>query len=278
VPMAPGSGNGIIGAINGFYGGYKDRIDDAVKRVLRVKFWMNLFSPEQYITNRALTAVVGSAEHRDVARACVRASLVLLKKENAALPIPKNAKVEIWGEAGNNYSLTCGGWTVGWQGGNTPGGTTIKDGMTAVGTGGTVTHVGSPAGAGSADYIVAVLSENGYAETTIPSISLTNEKATGSNGAVINQLAAAKAANKKVIVILVAGRPLDVSPIIGKCDALIWASLPGTEGKGIAEMLYGDYKFTGKLPVTWPKDGNDEPINKGDGKTGLFAYGFGITD
>jgi beta-glucosidase len=77
-----------------------------------------------------------------------------------------------------------------------------------------------------------------------------------------------------------AGRPLDISGVIANCDAFIWASLPGTEGRGIGEMLYADqgYKFTGKLQVTWPNNVNDEPINVGDGKTGLFAYGFGLTD
>jgi beta-glucosidase len=73
---------------------------------------------------------------------------------------------------------------------------------------------------------------------------------------------------------------MDITAVIANCDAFIWASLPGTEGRGVGEMLYADqgYKFSGKLPVTWPSSVNDEPINQGDGKTGLFAYGFGLTD
>ena len=93
-------------------------------------------------------------------------------------------------------------------------------------------------------------------------------------------IAAAKAAGKKVIVVLVAGRPIDISAVIPNADAFVWACLPGTEGKGVGEVLFGvnGYKFSGKLPVTWPASLAQEPINAGDGKTGLFAFGFGLTD
>jgi beta-glucosidase len=292
VPMAPSAGAGIIATFepeknNNFTkvyamgGTYPARLDDAVKRVLRVKCWMNLFSPGQYLTDKRLTALVGCPEHRDVARACVRESMVLLKNANATLPLPKNANVAVWGTGGDDIGTQCGGWTVSWQGSvgtPTSGGTTIKQGMQALTTG-SVSYTASPTGAGNSDYIVAVLSEYPYAETTLPAIGVTTSiAASGTNAAVVAQIAAAHAAGKKVIGILIAGRPLDVTAVLANCDAFVWASLPGSEGKGVAEMLYGDYKFTGKLPVTWPSSVADEPINLGDGKTGLFAYGFGLTD
>jgi len=299
MPMAPGTGVGIISTndvannnnFNSIYnlgGTYPARLDDAVRRVLRVKAWMNLFSQDQYVTNRNLTALVGCALHRDVARACVRGSLVLLKNNMVGgvpvLPMPKNSTVAVWGTGGNDVGIQCGGWCVSWQGsvGNpTSGGTTIYQGMQALATGGTVTFVASPAAAGATNYVVAVFSENPYAEQGGLSIALSGGPNTsGTNGAVITQIAAAHTAGKRVIGILMAGRPLDISGVLANCDAFIWASLPGTEGRGIGEMLYSDqgYKFTGKLQVTWPNNVNDEPINVGDGKTGLFAYGFGLTD
>jgi beta-glucosidase len=281
VPM--NSGGSILGNITGIYSAHQARFDDACKRVLRVKAWMGMLNlSSAYVTDSRLTQQVGSAAHRDVARACVRASMVLLKNANNVLPIPKTSAVDLWGTAGDNIGLQCGGWTVSWQGSSgtpTSGGTTIRAGMQALG--GTVNFNANPSGAGSSSYVVAVWSEEPYAETTLPSISLTGSgKATASNGAVTSAVAAAHAAGKKVIGILIAGRPMDITAVIANCDAFIWASLPGTEGRGVGEMLYADqgYKFTGKLPVTWPNSVNDEPINQGDGKTGLFAYGFGLTD
>ena len=290
VPMAPGANLGMIatngtnadtGNFNKLYnsgGVFPARLDDAVKRVLRVKAWMNLFSPGQYLTDRRLTALVGCAAHRDVARACVRACCVLLKNAGPVIPIPKTANVAIWGQAGNDVGLQCGGWTVSWQGqaGGVPGGggTTILQGVQSLCTG----AVGT---AGTSDYNIAVLSENPYAETSFPNVALTGNDATGTNQAVITQIAAAHAAGKKVIGILIAGRALDISGILPSCDAFIWACLPGSEGGlGIAQLLFKDqgYVFSGKLPVTWPNNATDEPINQGDGKTGLFAYGFGLTD
>jgi beta-glucosidase len=290
VPMAPGANLGMIatngtnadtGNFNKLYnsgGVFPARLDDAVKRVLRVKAWMNLFSPGQYLTDRRLTALVGCAAHRDVARACVRACCVLLKNAGPVIPIPKTANVAIWGQAGNDVGLQCGGWTVSWQGqaGGVPGGggTTILQGVQSLCTG----AVGT---AGTSDYNIAVLSENPYAETSFGNVAITGNDATGTNASVITQAAAAHAAGKKVIGILIAGRALDISGILPSCDAFIWACLPGSEGGlGIAQLLFKDqgYVFSGKLPVTWPNNATDEPINQGDGKTGLFAYGFGLTD
>ena len=254
------------------------RLDDACKRVLRVKCWMNLFDQKNYITDRRLTALIGCAAHRDVARACVRASQVLLKNANNVLPMPKTANLAIWGNAGDNVGIQCGGWTVSWQGqdGNIPGATSIRTGCNAVDN--TVSYVASPTGAGTSDYVLAVLSEEPYAETSFGAIALTGDKASGSNQNVINQIAAAHTAGKKVIGMLIAGRVLDITSIIDNCDAFIWSGLPGSEGEGVADVLFGDYKFTGKLPVTWPMNLAQEGINYGDGKVGRFAYQYGLTD
>jgi beta-glucosidase len=285
VPMSPDNGAGTATALNNNYTAYQARIDDACKRVLRVKAWMGMLNPAgSYLTDRRLTALVGCAAHRDVARACVRASCVLLKNANAALPIPKTANVAIWGQAGNDIGIQCGGWTVSWQGqsGAIPGGggTSILTGVQSL-CSGTVTAAATPNAVGTSDYIVAVFSENPYAETSFGDVALTGNDATGTNQAVITQIAAAHTAGKKVVGILMSGRALDISGVLPNCDAFIWACLPGTEGGlGIAQLLFKDqgYAFSGKLQVTWPNNAGDEPINSGDGKTGLFAYGYGLTD
>jgi beta-glucosidase len=296
MPMAPGAGVGIISTnspdnFNNMYATYGARLDDAVKRILRVKCWMNLFSPNQYLTDRRLTSTVGSAEHRAVARACVRSSMVLLKNANQALPIPKNGNVTLWGQGGDDIGIQCGGWVVSWQGSTgtpTSGGTTIRQGCQAQCTG-TFTYSSNASQGANANYIVAVLSENPYAEVSFPDISLTNDvpnggvggntqRATATNQAVMTAIQTAHSAGKKVIVVLIAGRPMNVTSVLPNCDAFIWACLPGTEGNGVSDVLFGDHKFSGKLPVTWPNSVSDEPINQGDGKTGLFAYGAGLTN
>ncbi|HUI93824.1 MAG TPA: glycoside hydrolase family 3 N-terminal domain-containing protein [Chitinivibrionales bacterium] len=292
VPMAPGCNIGIIATNdpnnnNNFVkmaamgATQQARIYDACKRVLRVKAWMGMFnSGYNPLADRRLTPLVGCAAHRDVARQCVRASQVLLKNANNVLPMPKTANLAIWGQAGDDIGIQCGGWTVSWQGqqGAIPGGggTSIRTACQAVGA--TVSFVSSPNAVGNSDYILAVFSENPYAETSFPNINLTGNDATGTNQAVINEVAAAHTAGKKVIGMLIAGRVLDISTVINNCDAFIWSCLPGTEGEGIADVLFGDYKFSGKLPVTWPTSSAQEPINSGDGQTGMYAYGFGLTD
>jgi beta-glucosidase len=297
VPMAPGCNVGIISTndslnnnnfakVNAMGGTYPARIDDAVKRVLRVKYWMNLFS--NYMTDRNLTGVVGSAPHRAVARKCVQASLVLLKNANTALPIPKTANVALWGQGASDVGIQCGGWTVAWQGGAgtpTPGGTTITQGVSALCTG-TITSSANGSNTGNATYIIAVLSEQPYAEVSFTDNNLTNDvsnvgpgpggnHATTTNAAVMTAIQTAHAAGKKVIVVLMAGRPMDVSSFINNCDALVWASLPGTEGNGIADVLFNDQgiHFTGKLPVSWPNSGNYTPVKGG----ALYAAGTGIS-
>jgi beta-glucosidase len=271
--------SGAVGAMT-----YNARTQDACRRVLRVKYRMDLFN--QYLAPRSVTSLVGSAAHRDAVRAAVRASLVLLKNANTALPIPTTARVAVWGQGGNDVGIQCGGWTVSWQGstGTPTPGTTIYAGIQSIIGAANVTYSqNGTATAGTATHIIAVLSENPYAEkgagNGISGINLTGDFATGSNQNVINNIAAVKAAspNVKIIMVLMAGRALSVAPVINNCDAFVWASLPGTEGLGIGQVMFNvtGYHFTGKLPLTWPT--TVEPINVGDGLIGQYPYQAGLS-
>jgi beta-glucosidase len=161
----------------------------------------------------------------------------------------------------------------------------ILQGIQATCTGTVTPSLSGPASA-SAGYVLAFLGEKPYAETSFPGISLTSDlnsssqnEANTTDSAVIANIAIAHAAGQKVIGVLVAGRPLDISPVIAICDAFVWACLPGTEGEGVSDVLFATgYKFSGKLPFTWPTGLAQEPINYGDGQTGLFAYGYGLSD
>ena len=250
----------------------QNRIKDAIKRVLRLKFKMNLFAESQLKTDPALIAIVGSKPHRDVAREAVRKSLVLLKTKPNLFPISKTAKVTLVGEHAQKVGLICGGWTLGWQGdaNATPNGSTsIQKGFETIGGASNITYSGDGNNI-AGDIAVVCIGEQPYAETMgdkgnleIPGADLVSN---------------AKKSGKPVVCVMVTGRPMDVSAVVDNCDALVEAWLPGTEGSGVAEVFYGinGYDFTGKLPMCIPMNTNQEPVNVGDGKTPRFAYGFGL--
>jgi beta-glucosidase len=267
IPMS----TAVVDACKGFVSG-SNYLDDACRRILRIKLRMGLLT--NWMTDRRMTAAVGSQPHRDAVRAAVRHSLVLLKNDNDVLPIPESKTIAVWGNGGNNVELQCGGWSI--VGNNN--GTSIVKGFQKLRPGTTFSGDGSN---GNADYVVAILSETGYAETDFTGIGMTGEKnSEQGNGNIIKKVDEAKKAGKKVIVILMAGRLQDISPVIDNCDAFIWAGWPGTEGDGIAEVILRsqkDYNFYGRLPMTWPKDGSQEPINQGDGKVGRFPVGAGLS-
>jgi beta-glucosidase len=248
-------------------------VTDGCRRVLRVKYRMNLMN--SWLTDRRFTGVVGSQLHRDAVRAAVRNSLVLLKNTNSVLPVARNSNILIWGDAGNSVSLQCGGWSV------VSGGTTILQGFQKyITTGGVVNYSAGGSLVGSPNVIIAVFGENPYTETTFSGINLTGDNATGSNAALISAIQTQHNAGKKIIVILMTGRILDVSQVIDNCDAFVWACWPGTEGDGFAEVMMRtspEYNFYGRLPITFPMNASQEPINKGDGKVGRFSVGDGIT-
>ncbi len=227
------------------------RIDDAVRRILRVKFKMGSF--ENPYTDPSLTAAIGSAEHRAVARECVRQSLVQLKNDNHALPLSKTLKhLVVVGAAADDIGIQCGGWTISWQGqpGNIiHGGTTILTAIrNTVASGTEVTYSPDGSNVTGADAVVVVVGEMPYAETRGDRSDLRLPPA---DVALVEK---AKSSGAPVVTLLISGRPLILGAALDASDAFIAAWLPGTEGQGIADVLFGDYKPTGKLPRSWPRD------------------------
>ncbi|MFB9446349.1 glycoside hydrolase family 3 C-terminal domain-containing protein [Dactylosporangium vinaceum] len=248
------------------------RIDDAVRRILTKKFEFGLF--EKPFADRTLTGTVGNAAHRTVARQAVRESQVLLKN-TGVLPLAKSGKIFVAGKSADNIGLQSGGWTVSWQGaaGNTTPGTTILQGIRAAAGSATVTYNAAGSGIDSSyNVAVAVVGETPYAEGQGDRPS-----SLGLDTTDLNTLSTLKAAGVPVVVVLVSGRPLDIAAQLPDWSGLVAAWLPGTEGGGVADVLFGDYAPTGKLPMTWMQSASQEPINDGDGKPALFAYGFGLT-
>jgi len=252
-----------------------DRIDDAVRRILRVKVRSGLF--DHPMCDPVLTRQVGSPEHREVARACVRASLVLLKNEKKTLPLSKRiSKLVVTGPGADDLGMQCGGWTIDWQGRMgkaTSGGTTIIEGIRdalRVNANVVISKDGDPKGA---DAVIVVIGEKPYAEMKGDSrdLSLSAED--------VAAVKKAKESGAPVVTILLSGRPLIIGPALEASDAFVAAWLPGTEGEGIADVLFGEYKPSGKLPQTWPRTMDQVPIHKGDpnAKAALFRYGYGLS-
>jgi beta-glucosidase len=254
------------------------RIDDAVRRILRVKFAMGLMDKQRnHMADKSLQKSFGSAEHRQVAREAVRQSLVLLKNDKGALPISKSmARIHVAGKSADDIGNQCGGWTVAWQGqsGNvTTGGTTIlKAVQNAVSKKTKVTFSPDGTGAAGADIGIVVIGETPYAEMLGDREDLQLAKED------IEAIENMKRAGIRVVAVLLSGRPLIIDQVLGRCDAFVAAWLPGTEGQGVADVLFGDYKPTGKLSFSWPRSMAQIPINFGDPNYDpLFKYGFGLS-
>lgn len=258
------------------------RIDDAVKRILRVKFVMGLF--ESPISDLSLAHHVGSSEHRQLAREAVRKSLVLLKNGKSEkyplLPLSKKApKILVAGSHADNLGFQCGGWTITWQGqsGNdlTQGTTILKAVQSAVDKSTQVVFNQEPdegfVKSNKFSYAILVVGEVPYAETFGDSMNLT---ITEPGLKTIKSVCGAV----KCVVVVVSGRPVVVQPYLAGMDALVAAWLPGTEGQGVTDLLFGDYGFTGKLARTWFKSPDQLPMNVGDKHYDpLFPFGFGLT-
>ena len=252
----------------------QSRIDDAVRRILRQKFQLGLF--EHPYTDRAGQADIGSAAHRAVARQAAAESQTLLKNAGGLLPLKKTAKVYVAGSNADDIGNQSGGWTVTWQGGsgNTTPGTTILAGIKA--TGAPVTYsADASADMSGSDVGVVVVGETPYAEGVG---DVGNGRAdlglSAADRAAIDKVCAAM----KCVVLIVSGRPQLLDPArFQHVSAVVASWLPGTEGAGVADTLFGDRPYTGRLPDSWPRDMAQEPINVGDPSYDpLYPFGWGL--
>ncbi|MBP8606061.1 MAG: glycoside hydrolase family 3 C-terminal domain-containing protein [Phycisphaerae bacterium] len=255
-----------------------ERIDDAVLRILRVKFAMGLMDKNRSVlTDRTLMARLGSEDHRQVACKAAAKSLVLLKNDNKILPLSKKiARIHVAGKNADDLGSQCGGWTIDWQGRTgqvTEGGTTILNAIRqAVSTNTQVTFSKDGTGADGADVGIAVIGETPYAEMKGDRDNLNLDSQD------IETVEKMKKAGIPVVVILISGRPMIITSILDKADAFIAAWLPGTEGQGVADVVFGNQKPSGKLSYSWPRDNSQIPVNIGDSDYNpLFPYGFGLT-
>lgn len=253
-----------------------ERIDDAVRRVLTAKFELGLF--EFPYGDDSLLAAVGSAEHRAVAREAVAKSAVLLKNEDAMLPLdPAGETLYVGGGAADNIGIQSGGWTISWQGGSgaTTEGTSILDGIrAAVSADTTVVYERSgeiePSDSSEVTCI-AVAGELPYAEgfgdDGDPMLLASDKRMLDTMAQRCDSLA----------VIIISGRPLLVADQIDDWDAVVAVWLPGSEGAGVADVLFGTTPFTGTLPYTWPRTVEQLPANSRSGVDDpLFPLGHGI--
>ena len=260
----------------------QQRVDDAVRRILRQKFRLGLF--DNPFPDATLIGKIGMPAHRDVARRAVRESLVLLKNENGILPLDKDSsKIVVVGEFADNSGLQSGGWTVNWQGSteNYKGATTILEGIQNLSKEEVIYDKDGTGNDIDADLAIIVVGETPYAEFfgdiggEVDAYELTLTEA---HQNYINTYV-----NKgiKVVVVLISGRPLVTTAQIDQSDAFIAAWLPGSEGDGIAQVLFGDYDFKGKLPHSWPKSEEDFQGKYGpnfwdDSIEPLFPFGHGL--
>ncbi|WOF41977.1 exo 1,3/1,4-beta-D-glucan glucohydrolase [Sphingopyxis indica] len=260
------------------------RVDDAVRRILRVKFKAGLFDPARPFESRI--DVIGSPAHRALAREAVRKSLVLLKN-NGALPVKSSAHILVAGNAADNISQQSGGWTLSWQGdGNTnadfPNAQSIYAGIAEAmkAGGGSATLSVDGSFTEKPDLAIVVFGEQPYAEGLGDLRTLEFEAGDKKSLALLKKL---KSAGIPVVSVFLSGRPVWVNPELNQSDAFVAAWLPGSEGGGIADVLIGDAQgrpgkdFTGRLSFSWPKTAAQFTLNKGQtGYDPLFALGYGL--
>ena len=266
------------------------RLDDAVRRILRVKLRAHLFE-EGKPSSRPLAGhfeLLGSAEHRAIARQAVRESLVLLKNRNHLLPLSPHAHVLVAGDGADNIPKQCGGWTISWQGTGTtnkdfPHGESIFSGIQqAVRAGGGTAKL-SPSGEfkSKPDVAIVVFGENPYAEFQGDIGTVEYRPGDKRDLQLLRRL---RARGVPVVAVFISGRPLWVNPEINASDAFVAAWLPGSEGGGIADVLFRSpdggaaHDFHGKLSFSWPRTPQQTAVNRGDaGESPLFPYGYGLT-
>jgi beta-glucosidase len=266
------------------------RIDDAVTRILRVKYRAGLFErgkpSSRPLANKR--EVIGAPEHREVARQAVRKSLVLLKNERGLLPLKRKSNVLVVGDGADNISKQTGGWTLTWQGtentnADFPGATSIHQGIArAVGeAGGKVRSSVDGLQQSRPDVAIVVFGEDPYAEWFGDLRSIDYRGASG--GAELALLQQLRQASVPTACVFLTGRPLWIEQELAACDAFVVAWLPGSEGGGVADVLFRkangrvNYDFTGKLSFSWPRTASQTALNRNDpGYDPLFPYGFGL--
>ena len=266
----------------------EERLDDAVSRILRVKFMSNMFDEEIGSEHeKELLEEFGSKENREVARRAVRESLVLLKNGDingtpAMEKIKEATDITVCGTAAFDIGRQCGGWTISWEGksGNITVGTPIIQGIyDEVKDYANVSHSVKGDISAASDVVITVVGENPYSESggdAKPS-ELKPIAADVKLLDAVEESIATNANNPLKVLIVIAGRPIDVNDYVYKYDAVVMAFLPGTEGEGIADVLFGDYDFTGTLPMTWVRnfENVDEKHSLPESEI-LFPYGYGL--
>lgn len=253
------------------------RIDDAVRRILRVKYKLGLMSDAP--TLRGDTSLVGKKEHLQLAREAVSKSLVLLKNDSGLLPIRNGARVLVAGSGADNMAMQAGGWTISWQGTDTTAadftngqtiGRAISDAVTANGGAATISVAG--AFETKPDVAIVVLGEKPYAEFEgdVPHLAFQPQSFES------DMIARLKSQGIPVVVLFLSGRPMFTGKLINQADAFVAAWLPGTQGAGVADVLVAGRNgkaprnFTGRLPFAWPADARSPMVDP------LFPLGYGL--
>jgi beta-glucosidase len=263
----------------------QERIEDAVRRILRVKFELGLF--EHPYSDPAALILIGSEEHRTLARQAVAKSLVLLKNENGTLPLAKDTPlILVAGVGADNIGMQCGGWTIDWQGklGNITPGTSILAGIQAAVGGETKVEFdrvgvfkdllnddGSPL---KAEVGIAVVGETPYAEGQGDRADLSLSAKD------LQMISKVRERVDKLILVVLSGRPLVLGQALEQADAVVAAWLPGTEGAGVADGLFGFTPFAGRLPYAWPASNDQLPLGpaypESAQKSPLFPLGYDL--
>ena len=244
-----------------------ERIDDAVRRILRIKYRIGLF--DNPMADRSLLEKAGGKEHRDIAREAVQKSQVLLKNDGF-LPLDKSKNYLVIGSGANDIGKQCGGWTIEWQGklGDITPGTTIWEGIKEQSSS-TLYKEGVE---GDFDGAIVVIGEDPYTEMEGDSdqlyISEIDKKS----------IETVQAMNIPYTIVLITGRPLIINEELENANSFMVAWLPGTEGNGVSDVLFGDINPTAKLSFSWPKSMDNIPVNfDQENYNPKFKIGYGLT-
>ncbi|XXX76552.1 glycoside hydrolase family 3 protein [Sorangium sp. So ce134] len=280
-----------------------ERVNDAVTRILRVKMRFGLLGPKK--TKGAPSermfageqSVLGAADHRSLAREAVRKSLVLLKNAGSVLPLDPASRVLVAGKSADSISNQAGGWSRTWQGtentnADFPGATSIYKGIqelvSAGGGQAMLSENGAAASSGNFDAAIVVIGETPYAEMrgdiqpgadandSTPHAKTLEHALFHPEDLTVLKAIRQAAPELPIVTVFLSGRPLYVNKELNASDAFVAAWLPGSEGAGVADVLFGEHEFQGKLSFSWP--GSEcQRVNRNDGQEALFPYGFGLT-